>query len=902
MDAGKTTLSEALLHSTGAIRTAGRVDHGDAFLDTDEMERERGITIFSKQARFVSERGGLRRTYTLLDTPGHADFSTEMERVLGVLDAAVLVISAADGVNGQVRVLWRLLDHYGVPAVIFVNKMDQQGADRQALLSQIREELGSGCVDWSRDWDNEGLQEDLAVCDEHLMNRYLEGEPVTREQAASLIRERKAFPVLFGSALRETGVGSLLEVLDTFVEPPSYGEDFGARIFKITRDRAGARLTWMKITGGSLKVKTPVADSPDEKGNPQKIEQIRLYSGERFEAVQEVSAGEVCAVTGLTGTRAGDGLGIEHSAGGELLQPVLRCALELPPGEDLYKAYRQLLVLQEEDPMLGVDYDEEKREITMQVMGQVQREILQRVIRERFGLQIRFGRPSIVYKETIAAPVEGVGHFEPLRHYAEVHLLLEPGGPGSGIVLENRCRTDILAASWQRLIMTHLEEKVHRGVLTGSPITDIRITLLSGKAHEKHTEGGDFRQATYRAVRQGLMCAQNVLLEPFYRFRMALPQDCVGRALTDLQRMGAKFSQPDLEGNSAVIEGSAPVSAIGDYIETLTAYSRGEGQLTCSLEGYAPCADAERVVEASGYDPEADLRNPSASVFCSHGVGTIIPWYEVREYMHQESSWSAPDEEEEDPEEEMMRQAALAAGRRERKEPQTFAERERAISMAEDELRRIFERTYGPIRDRSAMDESVQSRKRRPSSGGSDSAKNKKPRPVPEKSYLLVDGYNIIFAWEDLRELAQTDIMAARDRLIEILAEFAGFRREHLILVFDAYKVRGGRGEIQHVSGIDVVYTKEAETADLYIEKAAHELSRKYTVTVATSDSVEQVIIFGTGALRMSARNLLEEILRTKESMTEHYTEQGGGARRGLLDHMSEEEREALRKGLSTEG
>ena len=527
VDAGKTTLSEAVLHLTGAIRRAGRVDHKDAFLDTNEMERERGITIYSKQARFVTERDGAVRHYTLLDTPGHADFSTETERVLDVLDCAVLVISAADGVNGQVRVLWKLLEHYGVPAVLFVNKMDQPGADRGALYEALRGELDPRCVDFTPSLElplPESFREEIAVCDEHLMERYLGGEEVTQSDVTQLVMKRGVFPVLFGSALREEGVRELLEVLDLYVEPPSYPEEFGARIFKITRDGAGVRLTWMKILGGSLKVKTPLEDLTDEKGLPQKAEQIRIYSGERFEAVQEAFPGQICAVTGLTGTRAGEGLGAAKEGGEGLLQPVLRSALILQKGEDLYRAYRNLRVLEEEDPSLRIFYDEEKKEITMQVMGQVQREILQRVIKERFGLRVQFGRPSIVYKETIAAPVEGIGHFEPLRHYAEVHLLLEPGGPGSGVVLENRCRTDVLATSWQRLIMTHLGEKVHRGVLTGSPLTDVRITLLTGKAHEKHTEGGDFRQAAYRAVRQGLMSAQNVLLEPYYRFRAELPR------------------------------------------------------------------------------------------------------------------------------------------------------------------------------------------------------------------------------------------------------------------------------------------------------------------------------------------------------------------------------------------
>ncbi len=900
VDAGKTTLTEALLHSTGAVRKAGRVDHGDAFLDNNAMERERGITIYSKQARFTVEEGEQARTYTLLDTPGHADFSTEMERVLSVLDYAVLVISALDGVNGQVRILWRLLQHYKVPAFIFVNKMDQQGADKAALMEQIHAQLGNHCVDF--DADQNVLWEELAVCDEQLMGAFLEGNPVTDADIQELIRERKAYPVLFGSALREEGVQELLSTMQKYAvatseDSPLTQEPFGARIFKITRD-GGARLTWIKVTSGSLKVKTVMEDCKDEKGASEKVEQLRLYSGEKYESRTEVFAGEVCAVTGLTQTKAGTGLGIERDVEAEngLLQPVIRCALILPPGEDLFKVYRNLRVLEEEDPMLHLTYDEEKKEITMQVMGQVQREILQRVIKERFDLRVEFGQPSIVYKETIANTVEGVGHFEPLRHYAEVHLLLEPGEPGSGMVFENRCRSDVMATSWQRLVMTHLEEKMHRGVLVGAPVTDMKITLLSGKAHEKHTEGGDFRQATYRAVRHGLMKAQSVLLEPYFQFRLELPQENLGRAMTDLQGMDASFGQPDLVGNQAVITGSAPVATIGNYSETLATYTRGMGQLTCTLKGYEPCHNAEEVVEETGYDPELDRRNPSASVFCSHGVGTIIPWYEVESYMHLENAYEEREDNGSDGEAGELLQGVDGRGRalagnygsvRKKAEAGSFAERERAYVAEEEELRRIFERTYGPIKSRVGSDEeeggfwtgrkwngaksSKSSRTiKAPKSAETYSGKKNK---TPEKQYLLVDGYNIIYAWEELRELAKTNIDSARDRLIDILIDFAGFRSEHLIVVFDAYNVRGGTGEVLHIGGIDVIYTKEAETADLYIEKAAHELSKKYRVTVATSDAVEQIIIYGAGALRMSAKGLLEEVILTKERMRDFYQE-----------------------------
>ena len=926
VDAGKTTLSEALLHITGAVRRAGRVDHGDAFLDTDDMEKERGITIFSKQARFTSERGEIRRTYTLQDTPGHVDFSTEMERVLGILDCAVLVISAADGVNGQVRVLWRLLEHYNVPVFLFVNKMDQNGADRAALLTSVKKELSTRCVDimpaagvsLAESLEDPDVQEEIAVCDDELMNAYFEGEMVTVPQICELTAGRKLFPVLFGAALREQGVSELLECLDTLIQPPVYGDEFGARIFKITRD-GGARLTWMKLTGGKLSVKTPLADCTDDKGMPEKVEQIRFYSGGKFETKQEAAAGEVCAITGLTRTKIGQGIGAESEGEEELLQPVLRCKVILPPGEDLFKAYKNLSILEEEDPTLHLGYDEEKKEITAQIMGQVQKEILQRMIRERLGLRVDFGDPSIIYKETIARTVEGVGHFEPLRHYAEVHLLLEPGVPGSGLVFENRCRADVLAVNWQRLIMTHLEEKRHRGVLIGAEITDMKISLLTGKAHLKHTEGGDFRQATYRAVRQGLMMTESVLLEPFYSFRLEIPQESLGRALTDLQQMGANFTQPDLEEGRSIITGSAPVSKIANYAETLAAYTRGEGQITCTLKGYEPCVNAEEVIAASGYDPELDLRNPTGSVFCSHGAGTPVPWYEVRERMHVDSGWRDPSDGPgtgkamlgygEDWDEDLAYGGAgrtgLRAGVRKEEKPVSFSEREARLFAEEDELRRIFERTYGPIKSRFGDDEpdngrSAKSWKRasRVISAEPPDKRSHAAKKAVEKEYLLIDGYNIVFAWEELREMALRDIMAARDKLIDMLVDFAGFRKEHVILVFDAYKVRGGRGEVIHVGGIDVIYTKEAETADLYIEKAAHELSKKYKVTVATSDAVEQVIIYGAGAYRMSAQNLLEELLLTKGMMREHYEKRDEKRAGGILAQMSEEDAQALQEHL----
>ena len=1034
VDAGKTTLSEAILHRTGAIRSAGRVDHGDAFLDTNSMERDRGITIFSKQASFTTFAGA-ERVWTLVDTPGHVDFSTEMERVLQVLDYAVLIISAADKVTGQVRTLWRLLEHYGVPAFIFVNKMDQAGADREAVYGQIRSELGSACValqeavcgglssggagrgdfasgdagrgDFSSKVSGSGrpsfsaeIQEEIAVCDDELMERFLEGEEVTVGDAAALVAGRSLFPVCFGSALREEGVDDLLCMLDTLAPVPVRGEEFGARVYKITHDAGGARLTWMKITGGVLVPRQPIPESPDEKGLPEKAGQLRFYRGERFDALQEAPAGIIVAVPGLSATRAGMGLGTEAGEEGteRLLQPVMQSRLLLPPDQDLYGAYRKLRALEEEDPMLRLSYDEEKKEITVQVMGQVQREILQRLIQQRFGMRVEFGEPRIVYRETIAEAVEGVGHFEPLRHYAEVHLLLEPGEPGSGLVFESRCSVNDLALNWQRLIMTHLEERRHRGVLIGAEITDMKISILGGRAHAKHTEGGDFRKATYRAVRQGLMMAKSVLLEPDYEFRLEVPQENVGRAMADLQQKNAVFGQPDFTENTAVLRGTVTVAALGNYVEEVAAYTRGAGSLSCSLRGYVPCQNAEEIIAASGYDPELDVRNPSSSVFCSHGAGTIIPWYEVRSFMHVDTGWRFPEEAPAMTEEESLEIAAerarKAAEEREKqrrllesgsfstgaagadgeasgfagsaggsgtsegsgkgsgspaksgakgssgKQNDAFKERSQARMAAEKELMQIFERTYGPVKPRAGAETglfdtqlSPQNSKKKKNSdpwglentegasgkvsgssragasgkepgssqsgmagkgagssqagasgkepgsslpgvtgkGAGTEGKWNKKNPAQQDHYLLVDGYNIIFAWDYLRELAMVDIKSARDKLMDLLSNFAGYRSEKIILVFDAYKVAGGPGEVLRWHNIDVVFTKEAETADLYIEKTAHVLAKKYRVTVATSDAVEQIIIFGAGAYRMSAGMLLEEIIYTEREMRERY-------------------------------
>ena len=1169
VDAGKTTLSEGLLYLGGSIRKMGRVDTRDAFLDTDEMERARGITIFSKQAQLVSAR-----EYTLLDTPGHADFSPEMERTLQVLDLAVLVISAADGVNAQVKTLWSLLRHYDVPTVIFVNKMDQieslgEGEERKdAVLLEIQEQLNTNALqlspypyvdfadkdhtvglksantnvkgsasttsagtkssasitsagakdssstasagakntvmsanpadaakqaldsglirqallDYLEDAD---LQENLALCDEDLLGRVMEGEKVTPADIEMLVAERKLFPVFFGSALKMQGVGELLAGLDLYAPTPVYPEEFSARIFKITRD-GRERLTWMKITGGSIAVRKELTyhgrraggDTQVEEGDEsegafaEKITQIRLYSGDRFTPLPEAGPGCVCAVCGLTATFAGQGLGADATENVGLVVPVLTWQILLPQGTDPFKAYKDLCILEEEEPMLQVAYNERKREITACVMGEIQREVLKKIVKERFDLEIAFGRPSIIYKETIAEPVEGVGHFEPLRHYAEVHLLLEPGEPGSGLTIESKCSVDSLARNWQRLVMTHLRERRHKGVLTGSEITDMKITLIGGRAHEKHTEGGDFRQATYRAVRQGLMMARNVLLEPYYNFRLELPQGSLGRALTDLQKMGASFGQPDIENGEAILTGNAPVSALGDYAEQLSAYTKGRGRLLVEMGGYRPCHNMEEVVAEFSYDPDADKRNPTSSVFCAHGAGMIVPWYQVRDYMHVDTGWREGVTSEDG----MFRQSGAsrsgavnaeserryvadggagvgagvtgsagnnsgsgngaasgagasagtgagvtgsagnnsgtgngaagvagasagatgragnnsgtgngaaggvgasagatgsagnnsgirngaaggvgnnvspgtssiygsatsgqltnteagtstngivegdglgegsahlqndatayyanagygAAGMRAgsaakpAEDTRSFKEREKDIFAAEDELRSIFERTYGPIK--STVGQNANTGPRRVT-GTETPKKYRKPKPKPEKEYLLVDGYNIIFAWDELRNLAQGDVKAARDSLMDRLSNYAGFTKKNVICVFDAYKVPGGTEQIYRYHNIDVIFTREAETADQYIEKAAHELTKQYQVTVATSDAIEQIIIYGAGAVRLSARNFESEVVNAEREMQAQYIAQDTDRRQTVGSSVGEEIRKAM--------
>ena len=883
VDAGKTTLSEGILYTCKAIRKLGRVDHQDAFLDTNTLERNRGITIFSKQAECTLGEFGI----TLLDTPGHVDFSAEMERTLQVLDYGILVISGADGVQGHTETLWRLLSRYQIPVFLFINKMDQPGTDRETLLVELKEKLDTNCVDFSADQTSEDWKEQVAVCDEQVMEAYLEGEEISRVQIQKMIWERKLFPCYFGSALKLTGVKEFLEDLKLRIRESSYPESFGAKIYKITRDSQGERLSHMKITGGALKVKSVLSNGkPGESGEDiwqEKVNQIRIYSGEKYTMVSEVKAGTVCAVTGLTATYPGQGLGSEQASDMPVLEPVLSYRIGLPEEVNGHQALLQLRQLEEEEPLLHIVWNGTLGEIYAQVMGEVQIEILKSLIKERFGMTVTFDEGNIVYKETILEPVEGVGHFEPLRHYAEVHLLLEPGETGSGLIFAADCSEDVLDRNWQRLILTHLEEREHKGVLIGAPITDMKITLLTGRAHIKHTEGGDFRQATYRAVRQGLRKAKSQLLEPYYEFRLEVPSEQVGRSMTDIQKMLGEFDPPKTEGEMTVLTGSAPVVTMRDYQKEVISYTSGRGRLSCTLKGYYPCHNQEEVVEAVGYDPEADLENPTVSVFCAHGAGFVVNWDQVEDYMHVESGWNAPAGQETKPEKPVT--------------AKNWKEENEKYLATEKELEEIFERTYGPIRklgEEPPAGRSVKGWKksrRDPLEGYGKSSSDYKQKKTPdgEKEYLLVDGYNIIFAWEDLKELAAVNIDGARERLMDILCNYQGFKKSTLILVFDAYKVKGNPGSVETYHNIHVVYTKEAETADQYIEKTVHEIGRKYRVTVATSDQLEQVIILGQGGQRMSARELLEDVIEVSHQIRETARQKRSSDKNYLFDHLDEE-------------
>lgn len=883
VDAGKTTLSEGILYTCKAIRKLGRVDHQDAFLDTNTLERNRGITIFSKQAECTLGEFGI----TLLDTPGHVDFSAEMERTLQVLDYGILVISGADGVQGHTETLWRLLSRYQIPVFLFINKMDQPGTDRETLLVELKEKLDTNCVDFSADQTSEDWKEQVAVCDEQVMEAYLEGEEISRVQIQKMVRERKLFPCYFGSALKLTGVKGFLEDLKLRIRESSYPESFGAKIYKITRDSQGERLSHMKITGGALKVKSVLSNGkPGESGEgiwQEKVNQIRIYSGEKYTMVSEVKAGTVCAVTGLTATYPGQGLGSEQASDMPVLETVLSYRIGLPEEVNVHQALLQLRQLEEEEPLLHIVWNGTLGEIYAQVMGEVQIEILKSLIKERFGMTVTFDEGNIVYKETILEPVEGIGHFEPLRHYAEVHLLLEPGETGSGLTFATDCSEDVLDRNWQRLILTHLEEREHKGVLLGAPITDMKITLLTGRAHIKHTEGGDFRQATYRAVRQGLRKAKSQLLEPYYEFRLEVPSEQVGRSMTDIQKMLGEFDPPKTEGEMTVLTGSAPVVTMRDYQKEVISYTSGRGRLSCTLKGYYPCHNQEEVVEAVGYDPEADLENPTGSVFCAHGAGFVVNWDQVEEYMHVESGWNAPAGQETKPEKPVT--------------AKNWKEENEKYLATEKELEEIFERTYGPIRklgEEPPVGRSVKGWKksrRDPLEGYGKSTSDYKQKKTPdgEKEYLLVDGYNIIFAWEDLKELAAVNIDGAREKLMDILCNYQGFKKSTLILVFDAYKVKGNPGSVETYHNIHVVYTKEAETADQYIEKTVHEIGRKYRVTVATSDQLEQVIILGQGGQRMSARELLEDVIEVSHQIRETARQKSSSEKNYLFDHLDEE-------------
>lgn len=848
VDAGKTTLSEGMLYTSGAIRTMGRVDNRDAFLDTYALERERGITIFSKQAVFPL---GTTQV-TLLDTPGHVDFSPEMERTLQVLDYAILVISGADGVQGYTRTLWNLLRRYEIPTFVFVNKMDQKGTDAEVLLQELKNVLEEGCVDFSTKRDVH-FYEEAAVCSEDALEEFLETGRLKKETLQELFLERQLFPCFFGSALRLEGVKEFVEQMQELIKVPAYSETFGAKVFKIARDEAGNRLTYLKITGGSLKVKAVIEG--------QKVNQIRIYSGEKYEAVNEVEAGSICAVTGLSDTYPGEGLGAEQGTYLPVLEPVLNYQVIPMEGDDPILLLPKLRELEEEEPQLHIVWEEALQEIHVQLMGEVQLEVLKTLIYERFGVEVEFGQGNILYKETIQNTVEGVGHFEPLRHYAEVHLLLEPGEPGSGVQCMSVCSEDLLDRNWQRLILTHLMETEHRGVLTGAPITDIRITLVSGKAHLKHTEGGDFRQAVYRAVRQGLKQAESVLLEPYYEYRLELPSENVGRAMTDIERMHGTFGLPQTEADRTILTGMAPVSTMRDYQKEVHAYTRGNGTLQCTLKGYAPCHNTEEVLAATGYDSERDTLHPTGSVFCAHGAGFLVPWYEVKEYMHLPS---------------IMQEKPSDSS--EEKQTAYRVPEETDAWIDTEEVDRIIAQSVSANKKQKTLP-----KKKVPEYYKSTS---KPKKQEVREEYLLVDGYNVIFAWEDLKDLAQVSIDGARGKLLDVLCDYQGMKKCNLIVVFDAYRVQGHKTEISTYHNIHVVFTKEAETADQYIEKFAHENGKKYNVTVATSDGLEQIIIRGQGCRLLSARELKDEIERTKKTLFEEHPQESKKLSLSLKDML----------------
>ena len=829
VDAGKTTLLEAMLFKGGATRRLGRVDHQNAFLDTDEQERARGITIFSKQAELALPEASI----TFLDTPGHVDFSAEMERTLQVLDFALLLVSGTDGVQSHTRTLWRLLRRYRIPTFLFVNKMDLPGKGKDGIMEELRRELSEGCVAF--DEETAALYEELALFDEGIMEQVLETGKLEDAQIAELIASRRVFPCFFGAALRMEGVDELLSALQRYTKEPRYPAEFSAQVYKIARGEKDERLTFLKVTGGTLAVKQVLRGEDWE----EKADQLRLYSGSKFTLLQAAPAGTICAVMGLTKTQAGEHLGSGKGVAAPFLEPVLEYRMHVDT-DDVQGAYLKLRRLEEEDPQLHLLWDHQLREIRVQLMGAVQMEILQKLVKSRFDLSVSFDEGNIVYKETIAAPVEGVGHYEPLRHYAEVHLLLEPGEPGSGIVLDTMCSEDVLARNWQRLIFTHLQETVQPGVLTGSPVTDLRITIVSGRAHLKHTEGGDFRQATYRAVRQGLRKAQSVLLEPWYAFRLEVPANFVGRAMTDLERMHAVISAPEVEEAKAVISGAGPVRLLRGYTAEVTAYTRGQGRISYQPDGYRPCPEQDEIVKQIGYDPERDLLHPTGSVFCSHGAGFEVKWDEVDRMAHLPLLDFAPKKEAEAPKR-ILRSVAPGGA-----------------PELEKELLAIFERTYGQIKRRDVLPMMALR---------SQDKRELLAQMEPAEEFVLVDGYNIIFAWDELKGIGHDSLDAARHVLMNLLCNYQGYRGCNLILVFDAYKVPQNLGTVEKYHNIFIVYTQEAETADSYIERVTYELRGRKKVRVATSDNLEQLIILGHGAVRVSAKSFHDEVMQTQQEI-----------------------------------
>lgn len=836
VDSGKTTLSEAILYKTGEIRKLGRVDHKNTFLDTHFLERERGITIFSKQAKF--NLGDM--SCTILDTPGHSDFSNETERTLQVIDYAILVISGSEKVQSHTETLWDLLKRYNIPTFIFVNKTDLSGVNRDDVMYTLKKRLSDGCIDFFH-YDKEKLLEELSLCDEELMQEYLEDEKLSYDTIKKCIVKRKIFPCCFGSALKMEGVDEFLKLLEKYVSVPIYNEKFGAKIYKISEDENGNRVTHMKITGGELKVKSAVSYTADDVKYNEKINQIRIYSGKKYNTADTACAGTVCAVTGLTSAYVGQGLGSEENSSLPVLEPVLTYGIILPPDIDSHVAIEKLRILEAEDPQLHVVWNERSGQIQVRLMGKIQLEILKEIIRERFGFEVEFTAGTIAYRETVSKISEGAGHYEPLRHYAEVHLLIEPGERNSGLVFETDCREEVLDKNWQRLILTHLKEKTHLGILTGSPVTDIKFTLKSGKAHLKHTEGGDFRQATYRAVRQGLRKNESILLEPFYKFRLEVPMENTGRAITDIQQMCGSFQPPETIENMTVINGEAPVSEMCDYYNEVISYTKGRGRISCTFKGYEPCHNSEEVIAEFGYNCDGDTENTADSVFCSHGAGFVVKWDEADEYMHLPSCLEQNNYAEEITPVQLKRYKDILA--------------------SDKELMEIFERTYGPIK-RDIKKAFEPSRKKE--------NEKYKAKPVPKgPEYLLVDGYNIIFSWENLNKLAKENLEHARNKLIDILCNYQGFRRCELILVFDAYKIKGGTRSVEKVHNISVVYTKEAETADMYIEKVTHEIGKERRVRVATSDNLEQVIILGNGATRISANEFYNEVTAVEKAIRE---------------------------------